>query len=102
MGTGYILVLFFGSLNNFTKIISTLSGGTCVNVGCIPKKLMHTAALLNEHAHDSAGYGWEVSKGTHNWETLRQNVQDHIKVGDKYLAAVGTDFHHFYFFSPGS
>ena len=28
-------------------------GGTCVNVGCIPKKLMHTAALLGEARHDA-------------------------------------------------
>lgn len=28
-------------------------GGTCVNVGCIPKKLMHTAALLGEVTHPS-------------------------------------------------
>lgn len=26
-------------------------GGTCVNVGCIPKKLMHQAALLGEAVH---------------------------------------------------
>jgi len=54
-------------------------GGTCVNVGCIPKKLMHNAALLAEHNHASASYGWEGQSVTHNWETLRQNVQDHIK-----------------------
>lgn len=29
-------------------------GGTCVNVGCIPKKLMHQAALLGESIHVSA------------------------------------------------
>lgn len=28
-------------------------GGTCVNVGCIPKKLMHQAALLGEAIHVS-------------------------------------------------
>lgn len=28
-------------------------GGTCVNVGCIPKKLMHQAALLGESIHVS-------------------------------------------------
>jgi hypothetical protein len=29
-----------------------------VNVGCIPKKLMHTAALLGESAHEAGAYGW--------------------------------------------
>ena len=36
-------------------------GGTCVNVGCIPKKLMHQAALLGEAITDAHKYGWEVS-----------------------------------------
>ena len=31
-------------------------GGTCVNVGCIPKKLMHQAALLGEAVHVSNFY----------------------------------------------
>lgn len=31
-------------------------GGTCVNVGCIPKKLMHQAALLGESIHVSCFY----------------------------------------------
>lgn len=35
-------------------------GGTCVNVGCIPKKLMHTAALMGEHQKHAAEYGWKV------------------------------------------
>ena len=54
-------------------------GGTCVNVGCIPKKLMHNAALLGEHSHSAADYGWEGEAPKHNWSILRQNVQDHIK-----------------------
>jgi thioredoxin reductase (NADPH) len=55
-------------------------GGTCVNVGCIPKKLMHTAAVYGDHARDAALYGWEggVTKN-HSWQTLRDNTQDHIK-----------------------
>lgn len=57
-------------------------GGTCVNVGCIPKKLMHNAALLGEHAQSSKEYGWNLPEGVvpgHDWDTLKQNVQDHIK-----------------------
>lgn len=34
-------------------------GGTCVNVGCIPKKLMHQASLLGELAKDAPSFGWE-------------------------------------------
>jgi thioredoxin reductase (NADPH) len=55
-------------------------GGTCVNVGCIPKKLMHTAALLGELSKDSEAYGWIAKEEqVHSWEKLRENVQLHIK-----------------------
>jgi len=54
-------------------------GGTCVNVGCIPKKLMHQSALLGEHMHDAVAYGWDAAEHAKmDWETLRQAVQDHI------------------------
>uniref|UniRef100_A0AAY4BK30 Thioredoxin-disulfide reductase n=1 Tax=Denticeps clupeoides TaxID=299321 RepID=A0AAY4BK30_9TELE len=35
-------------------------GGTCVNVGCIPKKLMHQAALLGSAVKDGQKYGWKI------------------------------------------
>eukprot|EP01038_Epipyxis_sp_PR26KG_P009919 gene9919-13342_t len=55
-------------------------GGTCVNVGCIPKKLMHNAALLGESALAAKGFGWNnLDAGVHNWEAMRESVQDHIK-----------------------
>lgn len=57
-------------------------GGTCVNVGCIPKKLMHHAALLGESIEYSQHYGWENIDRENvklNWETLRENVQNHIR-----------------------
>ena len=43
--------------------------GTCVNVGCIPKKLMHYACILGEHLDDAAQYGWKVQDGSkvHDW-----------------------------------
>uniref|UniRef100_A0A8D1YPB8 thioredoxin-disulfide reductase (NADPH) n=2 Tax=Sus scrofa TaxID=9823 RepID=A0A8D1YPB8_PIG len=51
-------------------------GGTCVNVGCIPKKLMHQAALLGQALTDSRKFGWEYMK--HNWGTMTEAVQNHI------------------------
>lgn len=57
-------------------------GGTCVNVGCIPKKLMHQASLLGEAIHDSRAYGWQLPPAEdikHSWEALREAVQNHIK-----------------------
>uniref|UniRef100_A0A8D1YLP0 thioredoxin-disulfide reductase (NADPH) n=2 Tax=Sus scrofa TaxID=9823 RepID=A0A8D1YLP0_PIG len=54
-------------------------GGTCVNVGCIPKKLMHQAALLGQALTDSRKFGWEYSQQVkHNWGTMTEAVQNHI------------------------
>jgi len=55
-------------------------GGTCVNVGCIPKKLFHTAALIGESIkQDAKNYGWQVPEEVkHNWEDLTNNIQDYI------------------------
>lgn len=41
-------------------------GGTCVNVGCIPKKLMHQGAILGESLHDSREYGWQTPENGTN------------------------------------
>jgi thioredoxin/glutathione reductase (selenoprotein) len=50
-----------------------------VNVGCIPKKLMHQAALLGESLRDAEKYGWGVpEKVPHDWEKMVNAVQDHI------------------------
>jgi pyruvate/2-oxoglutarate dehydrogenase complex dihydrolipoamide dehydrogenase (E3) component len=35
-------------------------GGTCVNVGCIPKKMMHYGAILAEARKDQIASGWNV------------------------------------------
>lgn len=44
-------------------------GGTCVNVGCIPKKLFHYVGLLGESREDLIETGWKVeNKGDHAWE----------------------------------
>merc|ERR1719350_755797 len=55
-------------------------GGTCVNVGCIPKKLMHQAALLGEAVKDAKSFGWEVEKKdvNHSWTKMVEEVQNHI------------------------
>ncbi|MCX7158674.1 MAG: FAD-dependent oxidoreductase, partial [Proteobacteria bacterium] len=45
-------------------------GGTCVNVGCIPKKLFSYAAHYREDFHDAAGFGWTVPEPTFHWPTL--------------------------------
>ena len=42
-------------------------GGTCVNVGCIPKKLMHQAGLHGGNIEDAKSFGWNVGATTHSW-----------------------------------
>jgi len=53
-------------------------GGTCVNVGCIPKKLMHQAALLGEAVKDAKSFGWGVEEAQHDWKKMVEEVQNHI------------------------
>lgn len=48
-------------------------GGTCVNVGCVPKKLFSYAAHFHDDFEDSAGYGWESGAPGFNWSTLVAN-----------------------------
>jgi len=66
-------------------------GGTCVNVGCIPKKLMHTASIVGEAmAEDAAAFGWsQASRGAHDWSRMVGSVQDHVKsLNFKYRVAL--------------
>src|SRR6202034_356573 len=46
-------------------------GGTCVNVGCVPKKIMWNAGVLGHALHDAADYGFELSVGRHDWRRLK-------------------------------
>ena len=54
-------------------------GGTCVNVGCIPKKLFVYAAHYAEDFNDAAGYGWQVSEPVFDWNVLLNNKNIEIK-----------------------
>ncbi|MEO6292100.1 MAG: FAD-dependent oxidoreductase, partial [Burkholderiaceae bacterium] len=53
-------------------------GGTCVNVGCIPKKLYSYAAHFAESFEESHGFGWEGAAPVLNWETLKANRKQEI------------------------
>ncbi|CAK72972.1 unnamed protein product (macronuclear) [Paramecium tetraurelia] len=57
------------------------TGGTCVNVGCVPTKLMPFSAKMGEIRKDqiAAGYQGVESEGKHNWKQLIETVQKHIK-----------------------
>ena len=48
-------------------------GGTCVNVGCIPKKLYSYAAHFTDDFRDAAGFGWHVGETRFDWKVLKAN-----------------------------
>lgn len=53
-------------------------GGTCVNLGCIPKKLYSYAAHYAESFEEAHGYGWPVQPPDFGWDTLKSNRSKEI------------------------
>ena len=53
-------------------------GGTCVNVGCVPKKLYVYASEYGASFSDSQGFGWGTQSPSFDWATLRDNKKDEI------------------------
>jgi glutathione reductase (NADPH) len=53
-------------------------GGTCVNVGCVPKKLMVYAAHFKEEFEEAEGFGWTVGPRAFNWPKLIENKNAEI------------------------
>ncbi len=68
-------------------------GGTCVNAGCIPKKLFSYAAHYGEDFAHAAGYGWRAAAPAFDWRTLVANKDREIErlngVYAKLLAGAG-------------
>ena len=55
-------------------------GGTCVNRGCVPKKLFTYAAQFNSDFDTAKSYGWEVpDQIPFNWQTLIKNKDQEIE-----------------------
>jgi len=60
-------------------------GGTCVNVGCVPKKLYTYASHFSHDFENAAGFGWQVPKATFDWPTLVANKKQEIsRLNDIY------------------
>lgn len=57
---------------------SKLIGGTCVNAGCVPKKVMWYGAQMAHALEDAAGYGFKLKDRTFDWPTLVANRQAYI------------------------
>ncbi|KAK6531576.1 Glutathione reductase [Orbilia ellipsospora] len=55
-------------------------GGTCVNVGCVPKKICWNAASIAETIHDAAGYGFHLEQKTpFDWNSFKHKRDAYIK-----------------------
>lgn len=54
-------------------------GGTCVNVGCVPKKLMSIAAHFHEDQRDAVGFGWDAATPGFSWPTLVARREQEIR-----------------------
>jgi glutathione reductase (NADPH) len=54
-------------------------GGTCVNVGCVPKKLLVYGAHFSEDFEHAKGFGWSLGAAEFNWSTLIANKDREIQ-----------------------
>ena len=54
-------------------------GGTCVNVGCIPKKLLVYGAHVAEQIQQARGYGWQIDTAQFDWQQLLHNKNREIE-----------------------
>ncbi|MEE8059980.1 MAG: glutathione-disulfide reductase [Pseudomonadales bacterium] len=70
-------------------------GGTCVNVGCVPKKLYVYASQFANAFKDSQGFGWSIHHPKFHWPTLRDNKIEEIsrlnRVYETLLDGAGVD-----------
>jgi len=73
-------------------------GGTCVNVGCVPKKLYVYASQFGKGFDDAVGFGWKGKKPQFDWTTLRDNKKEEIArlnaIYDNLLQGAGADVIH--------
>jgi len=70
-------------------------GGTCVNIGCVPKKLFAYASDFGPTFEDAKGYGWSVGETVFDWKTLIKNKDKEISrlngIYEKILGNAGVE-----------
>jgi glutathione reductase (NADPH) len=73
-------------------------GGTCVNVGCVPKKVMWFAANAAQIIKNSNGFGFDISINDFSWTKLKDGRENYInginEWYDGYLEKLGIDYFH--------
>ena len=81
-------------------------GGTCVNVGCVPKKVMWNTSAVAETLHDAAGYGFSVDGVRFDWSAIKQARDAYVSrlngIYQRGLDTSGVDVLHGFarFYSP--
>jgi glutathione reductase (NADPH) len=70
-------------------------GGTCVNVGCVPKKLMVYGSHFAADVHEAEGYGWKVEGLRHDWPAMKARRDTEITrlngVYERLLTGAGVE-----------
>ncbi len=66
-------------------------GGTCVNVGCVPKKIMWFASGIAETLHDAGKYGFDVKVNNFDWAALVAAREKYIKGINVWYTSYLTD-----------
>ena len=61
-------------------------GGTCVNVGCVPKKIMWYGASVAHGLEEAAGYGFDVSRKGFDWNKLKDARDAYVGRINKHYA----------------
>ncbi|KHJ85252.1 pyridine nucleotide-disulfide oxidoreductase, partial [Oesophagostomum dentatum] len=54
-------------------------GGTCVNVGCVPKKVMYNCSMHAEFIRDHADYGFDVTFNKFDWSVIKKSRDEYIR-----------------------
>jgi glutathione reductase (NADPH) len=71
-------------------------GGTCVNVGCVPKKVMWNAASVALSLKDAQDYGFDIKVGQNDWATLKRKRDAYVLrlngIYERNLAAKGVAY----------
>ncbi|XP_063314794.1 glutathione reductase, mitochondrial [Pelobates fuscus] len=67
-------------------------GGTCVNVGCVPKKIMWNAAIHSEYIHDHEDYGFTTSDVKFTWKVIKEKRDAYVsRLNDIYQSNLHKD-----------
>lgn len=87
-GSGIFKYIFIGGLaaakraGGYGKKVALIEkgrlGGTCVNVGCVPKKVMYNTSAINETIEMSKYYGFDIKECNFDWNTIKEKRDAYV------------------------